>query len=111
MLSGHLGTQTFLNGVAAYLKSHAYGNATTNDLWAALSEASGQNITQLMVSFSELLFLKVKSFKIERSSGYEDSPYVRSCIWQNGDCQCINYCENWIARFRRPHSFVEHACL
>ena len=48
MLSGHLGTQTFLDGVAAYLKSHAYGNATTSDLWASLSEASGQNITEFM---------------------------------------------------------------
>lgn len=48
MLSAHLGVQTFLDGVAAYLKSHAYGNATTNDLWAALSEASGKNVSQFM---------------------------------------------------------------
>ena len=56
MLSGHLGNQTFLDGVAAYLQNHAYGNATTNDLWAALSKASGQNVTEFMVSSSELAF-------------------------------------------------------
>ena len=50
MLSGHLGTQIFLDGVADYLKSHAYGNATTNDLWNALSRASGKNVNEFMVS-------------------------------------------------------------
>lgn len=48
MLSGHLGVETFLEGVAAYLKLHKYGNATTNDLWAALSKASGINVNEFM---------------------------------------------------------------
>ncbi|KAL2041709.1 hypothetical protein N7G274_005493 [Stereocaulon virgatum] len=48
MLSGHLGVETFLEGVAAYLKLHRYGNATTNDLWAALSKASGINVNEFM---------------------------------------------------------------
>ena len=45
MLSSHLTDKVFLQGVAKYLKAHAYGNATTDDLWAALSEASGQDVT------------------------------------------------------------------
>ncbi|KAI9807547.1 MAG: hypothetical protein M1825_005487 [Sarcosagium campestre] len=48
MLSGHLGVKTFLSGVSDYLKAHAYGNATTNDLWQALSKASGQDVTTFM---------------------------------------------------------------
>ncbi|GAA88154.1 aminopeptidase B [Aspergillus luchuensis IFO 4308] len=48
MLSDHLGRETFLRGVATYLKAHAYGNATTNDLWSALSEASNQDVTSFM---------------------------------------------------------------
>ncbi|KAI9813916.1 MAG: hypothetical protein M1832_006063 [Thelocarpon impressellum] len=48
MLSGHLGVDTFLLGVSNYLKAHAYGNATTNDLWTALSEASGQDVPAFM---------------------------------------------------------------
>ncbi|KAJ5874451.1 Small GTPase superfamily [Penicillium soppii] len=48
MLSAHLGRETFLRGVADYLKSHAYGNATTNDLWSALSKASGQDVHSFM---------------------------------------------------------------
>ena len=48
MLVAHLGIQDFLQGIAAYLKKHAYGNAKTVDLWAALSESSGKDVTNFM---------------------------------------------------------------
>lgn len=37
-----------MQGVADYLKAHQYKNATTNDLWSALSKASGQDVTSFM---------------------------------------------------------------
>jgi aminopeptidase N len=48
MLANHLGVKTFLKGVSNYLKAHAYGNAKTKALWDALSEASGQNVNEIM---------------------------------------------------------------
>ncbi|KAG9244597.1 aminopeptidase-like protein [Calycina marina] len=48
MLAAHLGQDVFLKGVSNYLKAHAFSNATTNDLWSALSEASEQDIHALM---------------------------------------------------------------
>ncbi|KAK5163609.1 uncharacterized protein LTR77_010558 [Saxophila tyrrhenica] len=48
MLASHLGVETFLKGVSDYLKAHTYGNAKTNDLWAALSKASGMDVTTFM---------------------------------------------------------------
>ena len=65
MLSSHLGQEVFLQGVSNYLKKHSYGklfnlkilikiliyvtaNATTNDLWAALSEVSGKDVNTFM---------------------------------------------------------------
>ena len=48
MLAAHIGVETFLKGVSDYLKAHAYENATTNDLWSALSKASGKDITSFM---------------------------------------------------------------
>ncbi|KAK4989358.1 hypothetical protein LTR66_007080 [Elasticomyces elasticus] len=48
MLSAHLTVDTFLLGVSNYLKAHKYGNATTKDLWSALSEASGQDVNAFM---------------------------------------------------------------
>ncbi|KAL7777303.1 hypothetical protein CFE70_007726 [Pyrenophora teres f. teres 0-1] len=48
MLSAHLGEKVFLQGVADYLKANQYSNATTNDLWSALSKASGQDVNSFM---------------------------------------------------------------
>ena len=48
MLVGHLGIEDFLQGIGAYLKKHAYSNAKTDDLWTALSEASGKDVKNFM---------------------------------------------------------------
>lgn len=48
MLASHLGIKTFLKGIAIYLKKHAYGNAKTEALWNALSEASGLDVKTIM---------------------------------------------------------------
>ncbi|KAI2624565.1 peptidase family M1-domain-containing protein [Hypomontagnella submonticulosa] len=53
MLVSQLGEKTFLQGVGAYLKKHAYGNAKTEYLWEALSEASGLDVTGLMSNWIE----------------------------------------------------------
>jgi aminopeptidase N len=48
MLSTYLGIETFLRGVSNYLKAHAYSNAKDSDLWAALGEASGQDVADFI---------------------------------------------------------------
>ena len=48
MLAAHLGQQKFLKGVSNYLKERAYSNATTQDLWSALSQSSDQDVNSLM---------------------------------------------------------------
>ncbi|KAJ1977834.1 hypothetical protein H4R34_003429 [Dimargaris verticillata] len=48
MLSSYLGDDVFLKGIRAYLRKHMYGNASTKDLWHALSEASGQDVAKFM---------------------------------------------------------------
>jgi aminopeptidase N len=48
MLADHVGVETFLRGVGRYLDAHKYGNAKTEALWAALSEASGKPIADLI---------------------------------------------------------------
>jgi aminopeptidase 2 len=52
MLNAYLGPVVFAKGVSNYLKKHAYGNARTVDLWQALSEVSGNNITEMMYSWT-----------------------------------------------------------
>lgn len=48
MLATYLGAKVFRDGLRNYLKKHAYKNARTEDLWAALEEVSGQNVQEIM---------------------------------------------------------------
>lgn len=40
MLETYLGENTFQGGIKLYMKQHAFGNATTGDLWQALSASA-----------------------------------------------------------------------
>ncbi|MBU6429081.1 MAG: M1 family metallopeptidase, partial [Cyanobacteria bacterium REEB65] len=44
MLEAYLSEDVFGDGIRRYMKAHAYGNSTTDDLWAALEEASGKEV-------------------------------------------------------------------
>lgn len=48
MLQSYLGDEVFREGLRIYMKRHAYSNTTTNDLWRALSEASGKDVEAFM---------------------------------------------------------------
>ena len=48
MLEQYLGAELFREGVRDYLRTHAFGNADTGDLWAALGRASRQPIPAVM---------------------------------------------------------------
>ncbi|CAI0401332.1 unnamed protein product [Linum tenue] len=52
MLQSYLGAEPFQKSLAAYIKKHAYSNAKTEDLWAALEEGSGEPVTKLMNSWT-----------------------------------------------------------
>jgi puromycin-sensitive aminopeptidase len=47
MIEGYLGEETFREGVRIYLKRHAEANASADDFWRALDEASGQDVTAI----------------------------------------------------------------
>ena len=48
MLEQYLGEETFRAGVTRYLKTHAYSNTDTPDLWAALEAESGEPVAEIM---------------------------------------------------------------
>ncbi|CAG7846066.1 Aminopeptidase 2; Flags: Precursor [Serendipita indica DSM 11827] len=48
MLSDYVTEEKFLKGVSIYLKKHLYSTARTIDLWNGISEATGQNVPDLM---------------------------------------------------------------
>jgi aminopeptidase N len=48
MIEAYLGPDTFRAGVNAYLKQHAYGNATAADFWRAQARTSRKPVDQIM---------------------------------------------------------------
>jgi puromycin-sensitive aminopeptidase len=52
MLEHYLGEEKFRNGLHRYLTRHAFGNATTDDLWKALEEASGKPVRAMMAGYT-----------------------------------------------------------
>ena len=48
MIHGMIGPEAFRKGLQTYLVRHAYGNTVTEDLWAALEEASGKPVGKIM---------------------------------------------------------------
>jgi len=52
MLEYYLGEETFRKGLNRYLTQYAYRNATTDDLWRALEEASGKPVMAIMADYT-----------------------------------------------------------
>lgn len=48
MLEQYIGSSVFRDGVRHYLRTYAYGNADTKDLWTSLQTTSKQPVTDLM---------------------------------------------------------------
>ena len=48
MLEQYLAPDVFRAGIREYLRQHAYGNASTDDLWAALGQAAGRDVGEIM---------------------------------------------------------------
>jgi aminopeptidase N len=54
MLESYLGDDAFRDGLRRYMAAHAYGNATTADLWQALeAAAAGKPVAEIAASFTE----------------------------------------------------------
>ena len=52
MLESFVGEDHFRDGVRAYMREHAYGNARTANLWSAVEAASGQPMRQIAEDFT-----------------------------------------------------------
>ncbi|CAL8996633.1 unnamed protein product [Prunus brigantina] len=70
MLQNYLGAECFQRSLAAYIKKHAFSNAKTEDLWAALQEGSCEPVNKLMNSWTQqkgypVISVKVKDQKLE----------------------------------------------
>jgi aminopeptidase N len=53
MIEDWISPEKFRDGMRLYMKAHQYGNATSADLWAALSQAAGQDVGRVATGFTE----------------------------------------------------------
>jgi aminopeptidase N len=53
MFESYLGPEVFRDGVRRLMKARAFSNATSADLWQALSAASGKDVTALAAGWTE----------------------------------------------------------
>ena len=53
MFEAYMGPDTFRDGIRAYMKAHAFSNATTVDLWNALGAASHSDIGAIAADWTE----------------------------------------------------------
>ncbi|KAF9947569.1 hypothetical protein BGZ70_002613 [Mortierella alpina] len=59
MLSNWLTVDVFLAGIRRYLKKHEYKNATTDDLWNALTEESGIDVREFMNTWTRVIGIPI----------------------------------------------------
>jgi aminopeptidase N len=64
MVERYLSPDVFRRGVNAYVKKFSYGNATAEDFWKALAEASGRPVDKIMPTFVEQAGAPVISVKL-----------------------------------------------
>ena len=53
MIEDWVGPDVFRDGMREYMKAHQYGNATSADLWAALSDVSHRDVAHVASAFTE----------------------------------------------------------
>jgi aminopeptidase N len=53
MLEAYLGPDAFRDGIRAFMKAHAYSNASSADLWNALERVSGRAVGKLAAGWTE----------------------------------------------------------
>ncbi|KAF4125454.1 Ras-related protein Rab-1A [Geosmithia morbida] len=80
MLSDHIGPDAFFRGLTDYLNRHAYRNATSEDLWDALSLVSGVDVSKLMDTW-----IHTPSFPIVCLDPHDRSRVVQRSILPAGE--------------------------
>ncbi|KAL1837987.1 hypothetical protein VTJ49DRAFT_3155 [Mycothermus thermophilus] len=93
MLASNLGIQTFLKGIAIYLKRHAYGNAKTEALWAALSEASGVDVNAMMKPWIEKVGFPVLT--VSEAADQQQITVLQSRFLSTGDVKPEDDTTTW----------------
>jgi tricorn protease interacting factor F2/3 len=65
MIDGFVGEEAFREGVRRYLTKHSYSNATGDDLWSSIEEASGKPVKKIMSAWVRQPGFPIVSWSME----------------------------------------------
>eukprot|EP01118_Nematostelium_gracile_P010490 TRINITY_DN3620_c0_g1_i1.p1 TRINITY_DN3620_c0_g1~~TRINITY_DN3620_c0_g1_i1.p1 ORF type:complete len:583 (-),score=211.21 TRINITY_DN3620_c0_g1_i1:74-1822(-) len=83
MLTAKIGEANFRKGLTNYLNKHKYSNAVTTDLWKALSETAGFDVSQYMNEYTKITGFPMIS--VEKSKGNDGKFNIKqSRFFQDG---------------------------
>lgn len=68
MIEAYLGPDMFRDGVRAYLKAHAYSNATSADLWNGLTKVAGVDVGAIVSGWTEQIGFPLVSVAASRDA-------------------------------------------
>lgn len=69
MLETWLGEDSFRAGIQNYIKTHAYSNTTSADLWQALDAATGHNVSSFATNWTERPGFPIVSLTARETAG------------------------------------------
>nr|AAG48733.1 puromycin-sensitive aminopeptidase [Drosophila melanogaster] len=92
MLHDYIGEDTFRKGMNLYLTRHQYGNTCTEDLWAALQEASSKNVSDVMTSWTQHKGFPVVSVESEQTSKNQRLLRLKQCKFTADGSQADENC-------------------
>lgn len=88
MIAAHIGPENMREGLRTYVQRHKYKNATTADLWAALSEASGTDVAEIMGAWTSQTGYPVLSIGGSPTSLRIDQQRFTMPFQENGGGEC-----------------------
>jgi aminopeptidase 2 len=106
MMAETLGVDVFLQGVRLYLGRYEYGNATTQQLWDALSEVSGRNVADFMASWTQSVGFPLLTVNELRPTG--EIVVTQHRFLQNGDIDADAGSYPVFIRIREPEGVTTH---
>ena len=113
MIESYLGEDAFRAGVRIYLNRHKEANASADDFWHALDEASGQDVTSIMNAWIKEPGHPIVTIEVRRSNGGLDLALSQTRYFSDKDAKPSS--QRWpaplVLRYGTANGMREHRLL
>lgn len=89
MIESYVGSDVFRKGVNRYLRTYAYGNATSEDFWTELTRASGRPVGQIMATFIDRPGYPLIDLEARVRTGANSAHAVTAAVFRRRRCLLV----------------------